>query len=206
MARPSNKQERRRQIALGLKKVMAAKGYEGASIAEIAAAAELTPGLVHYHFKNKQEILLELLQVLVSQHNDTLEARLSAHAGHPLDQLEAFVDFHLGIGADANPETVACWLVISGEALRQPEVQAAFEVAISGYTDRLATIIKEGLDKSLFQCHAPAAAASALIATIQGYFVLSATARNQIPRGTAASCTKKMARGLLSPAQPFPGG
>jgi TetR/AcrR family transcriptional repressor of bet genes len=48
------------------------------------------------------------------------------------------------------------------------------------------------------------AAASALVATIQGYFVLAATARSLIPKGSAASSTKKMAEGLLRPARPFP--
>ena len=47
MARPSNTEERRQQIVQGLLRVMAERGYERASIAEIARAAGLTPGLVH---------------------------------------------------------------------------------------------------------------------------------------------------------------
>ena len=56
MARPSNTEERRQQIVEGLLRVMAERGYERASIAEIAKAAGLSPGLVHYHFTEKQEL------------------------------------------------------------------------------------------------------------------------------------------------------
>ena len=58
MPRPSNTDERRAQIADALKRVMARKGYDGATVNDIAAEADLTPGLVHYHFRNKLEILL----------------------------------------------------------------------------------------------------------------------------------------------------
>ena len=40
---------------------MADRGYERASVTAIAKAAGLTPGLVHYHFHNKKEILLALV-------------------------------------------------------------------------------------------------------------------------------------------------
>src|SRR5690242_8084135 len=76
MPRPSNTEERRAQITGALMKVMARSGYDGASIADIAEAAHLTPGLVHYHFKNKQEILLAALHELVARHRERLEARL----------------------------------------------------------------------------------------------------------------------------------
>ena len=58
MPRPSNTDARREQIVLGLQRVMAERGYEKATVSAIAQAAGLTPGLVHYHFKNKQEMLL----------------------------------------------------------------------------------------------------------------------------------------------------
>ena len=73
MARPSNTDERRLQIMGALVKVMARRGYDGASVADIARAARLTPGLVHYHFKNKQEILLAALRDLVARRDASLE-------------------------------------------------------------------------------------------------------------------------------------
>jgi TetR/AcrR family transcriptional repressor of bet genes len=183
-------------------KVMAKRGYDGASVADIAKAARLTPGLVHYHFKNKQEILLAALRELAAQHSSGLDARL-AGAGDAADRVAAFIDFHLGLGADANPEALACWILISGEALRDPQVRTEFDEAIEGTVQRLTDAIRDGVGQGIFSCESSAASASALVAAIQGYFVLAATARAVIPKGSAAACTKQMADGLLRPARSF---
>jgi TetR/AcrR family transcriptional regulator, transcriptional repressor of bet genes len=199
MARPSNTDERREQITQALVKVMSRRGYDGASIGDIAKAARLTPGLVHYHFKSKQEILLEALRRLVVHHESRLDARLAAVQGDPAKEVEAFIDLHLGLGADADPEALACWILLSGEALREPKVRAEYAGELERLAKRLSEIIRRGIKSRAFSC-APAeadAAASALVATIQGYFTLAGTARSVIPKGSAAASTKKMARGLL---------
>jgi len=201
MARPSNTEERRTQIAAALMKVMADRGYDGAAISDIAAAASLTPGLVHYHFKHKQEILLVALRNIVAEHDAKLEQRLEDAKGDPVAEVAAFIDFHLSVGSDANPEMLACWILISGEALRQPEVQVEYERAIAGTVKCLERIVRRGVDQGVFRCKTIDAAASALVAAIQGYFVLGAAARSTVPRGSAATSTKHMADGLLDPVR-----
>ena len=51
MPRPSNTSERRKEIVSGLLHAMARRGYAETSMPEIARAAKLTPGLLHYHFR-----------------------------------------------------------------------------------------------------------------------------------------------------------
>lgn len=186
-------------------KVMAKHGYDGASIADIAKAARLTPGLIHYHFKSKQQILLAALRDLVARHDASLEARLGKADGGPIAQVAAFIDFHLGLGADADPEALACWILLSGEALREPKVRVELERALEATVARIADVIRNGVEEKVFVCDSIEAAASALVATIQGYFVLAATVRSLIPKGSAASATKRMADGLLKPARAFTG-
>jgi TetR/AcrR family transcriptional repressor of bet genes len=205
MARPSNTEERRSQITGALVKVMARRGYDGASVADIARTARLTPGLVHYHFENKREILLAALAELVARHDAALEARLGQAGGDAIAEVAAFIDFHLGLGADADPETLACWILLSGEALRDAKLRVQFEKALEATTTRLAQVIRGGVAQRVLVCRDVDAAASALVAAVQGYFVLAATARKLIPRGSAAAATKQMAAGLLRPARPFTG-
>lgn len=200
MARPSNTAERRSQITGALVKVMAKQGYDGASIADVARVAKLTPGLVHYHFKSKQEILLAVLEELVERHLSKLDARLALETDGARAQLSAFIDFHLGLGADADPEALACWILLSGEALRETKVRHRFEKALAAIAVRCRTVIEQGVRDGELVCAEPAAAASALVATVQGYFVLAATARTLIPKGSAAAMTKRMAAGLLGAA------
>ncbi len=198
MARPSNTVERRAQIAHGLIKVMARRGYDGASIADVAAAAKLTPGLVHYHFKDKREILLAALAELAAAHDARLDRALARAGGDPAKEVDAFLDAHLGLGAEADPQALAVWVLLGGEALRDPKVRAGYEQTLASSQRRLAEAIARGVARKAFRCADPQAAASALIATIHGYFALAATARTLIPRGSAAASARKMAKGLLT--------
>ena len=203
MGRPSNTEQRRQQIATGMIKVMAKHGYDGAVIGDIAKAAHLTPGLVHYHFADKEEILLAALDTLAAKHLARLDERQAQAEGRPLDEIGAFLDVHLGLGADADPAALACWNLLSGEALRNRKVQERFEKAMTAMVGRLAASIRKGVAQKDLACEDASAAAAALVATIQGYFVLAASARPTIPRGSAARCTRKMAEGLLAPVRPF---
>jgi TetR/AcrR family transcriptional regulator, transcriptional repressor of bet genes len=98
---------------------------------------------------------------------------------------------------------LACWILISSEALRQPEVQVEYEGAIARTVKCLEGITRRGVDQGVFRCKAIDAAACALVAAIQGYFVLGAAARSTVPRGSAANSTKRMADGLLHPIRPI---
>ena len=197
MARPSNTNERRAQIATGLMKVMAKRGYAGASIADVASAARLTSGLVHYHFKDKREILLAALAALVARHDARLEQALGRAENGPAGEVNAFIEFHLGLGADADPQALACWILFSAEALRDGKVRSEYEKAIASTVARLEEAIERGVERAVFRCEDVPAAASALVATIHGYFVLAATSPSLVPRGSAAGSAKRMAAGLL---------
>jgi len=196
MPRPSNTDERRTQIVRGLIAVMAKHGYDGASIADVAAHAGLTTGLVHYHFKNKLEILIEVVRTLAASHAAAVDAALSK-TDEPSQQLDAFIDVHLGTGQHANPTALACWVLVTAEAVRQPRIHREVEHALSELAERLTIIITRGQTAKQFARTDARAAAAALLATIQGYFVLSATAREVIPPGSAAAATMHMADGLL---------
>jgi len=202
MPRTSNTEQRRAQIAEALLAVMAKRGYEGASIVAIAKQARLAPGLVHYHFGSKLEILIAAVGILVDRHLANLDAALAA-VDAPAGQVAAFVDVHLGLGTHADPAALACWVLIGGEALRTRQIQRAYEHAFGAIAARLVAIIERGVADRSFARVDPAACAAALVAVVQGYFVVAATARAVIPAGTAATCALRMVEGLLRPVRPL---
>ncbi len=198
MARPSNTDARRAQIADALLVVMASHGYESTSIQEIAKEAGLAPGLVHYHFRSKQEILLVALARLTEAHRGGLEAGLG-QISEPRAALDYFLDYHLSTGKTAQPGRVATWILISAEALRTPEVQRPYGAALQTLAGRLQAILTQGVAQKKFEPVDIPAASAAIIALIQGYFLLAAAARSLIPPGTAASMAKTAAMGLVPP-------
>ncbi|WP_434348059.1 TetR family transcriptional regulator [Myxococcus virescens] len=196
MPRPSNTEERRRQIVAGLLKVMSERGYERASVSEIAKAAGLSPGLVHYHFSGKQEILLTLVEQLAAQARQRVATRLERVKGPDARaRVDAFVEAFLATGGDAAPAAVASWVTISAEAIRQPEVRVIYEQVVRADLEHLTSLVAAVVGRR----KAPALAAG-LFAAVQGYFVLAASVPGLVPAGSAASTVKRMAAGLLDPA------
>lgn len=191
-------EKRRREILDAFLATMAERGYAKATINRVADRADLTPGLLHYHFKNKQAILLGLLERLVDAQvnglREVVDRCESASA-----KLGALIDTFLAVGDEADPAAVAAWVCIAAEAVRQPEVGAAFAEAIEEFETIFEEVIAEAVatdDVELGEMSARACAA-ALLATIQGYFTLAATDRDAIPANTAAAATRRMACGLL---------
>jgi len=201
MARHRNTDERRAQIVSGLMAVMATHGYERASVADVAAHAGLTPGLVHYHFKNKLEILIELVRQLARDHLAVVDGAIGT-ASDPSAEIEAFIDVHLGTEQHADPEALACWVLATAEAVRDKRIRREVEQLLRELATRLEAIIKRGIAAKVFARIDARAATAAVLAAIQGYFVMSATARDVIPPGSAARTTLAMVHGLLRP----PGG
>ena len=113
MPRPTNTDERRAQIARGLVQVMARRGYDGASVrrhrqrgAADAGAASTTTS------RTSRRSCSRRCAISVARHDARLDARLAAAAGDPAAEVAAFIDFHLGLGADADPEALACWILL----------------------------------------------------------------------------------------------
>jgi TetR/AcrR family transcriptional repressor of bet genes len=140
MARPSNTEHRRQEIVLGLMSAMAEKGYEKASIQSIAKAAGLSPGLIHYHFKTKLEILIALMNELSSKADERFEA-LAAEAKSAEDKLMAYIDAALALGEGSNHQAVAAWVIIGAEAVRLEDVRSLYQEVIARHSKTLVELL-----------------------------------------------------------------
>ena len=203
MPRATNREARREQIVEAMLRVMAARGYERASVAAIAKEAGLTAGLVHYHFRNKEEILLALLgrlEGLVAARYD----RFATDAMTPRARLDAFLDAHLARDAEARPDAVACWVALGTEALTREEVGAAYRGVVTRELATLEGLVGEVLAATGRDLAEARAIASGLYAAIEGAFRLAAIAPGVIPEGSAATTLRAMTDGLLGPRKDDP--
>ncbi len=185
MSRSSNTEARRTEITGALLAVIARHGYEKATIQAIAAQAGLAPGLIHYHFKSKQEILVSLIGTMARAANARYLAVLG-DAVAPRERLRAYLHARLGLGDGAAPEIVSAWVMIGAEAVRQPEVRAVYRQMIADELALLTTLLADGLrERGRSDAGAPALAAG-LAALIEGAYQLSSAAAEVLPRGYAA--------------------
>src|SRR5688500_10248469 len=76
---------RREQILRAAYEVAAREGLDGTTILQVAAAAQLSPGLVLFHFKSKRLLLLALLDWM-------LATTTVLHVGSDIAALDSPVD------------------------------------------------------------------------------------------------------------------
>jgi TetR/AcrR family transcriptional regulator, transcriptional repressor of bet genes len=197
MGRPSNSDERRAQIVDALRRVMGRQGYERATVAAVAREAGLAPGLVHYHFESKAEILHELVGELVARARARIAAR-EGRAGDAEGRLFAVLEALLGRGEDADPAAVACWTLIGGEAVKDADVRKLYAAWIGELHGLLRTRVVEACREAGRSADGANAMAAALLALVEGYFQLAAAVPAAVPVGSAAASAKRMAAGLVA--------
>lgn len=82
-------QKTRERIISATSRVLAEKGYDATTLREISREAQVAPGLVHYYFGGKDQLLVEVLQAAGQDFHQSME-QLVQHA--PADQsLEAML-------------------------------------------------------------------------------------------------------------------
>ncbi len=96
MSRKSVQLERRRQIMEALHECLLEKPFDQTSIKDIAAAAKINQGLLHYYFENKEDLLLNYIEYVIQRYKALFEDWLlskSQSLQDPQDFLRIAFDF-----------------------------------------------------------------------------------------------------------------
>ena len=70
---PEEHQKTRERIIAAASKMLAERGYEATTLREISRESQAGPGLVHYYFGGKDELLVEVLQVAGQHFHQRME-------------------------------------------------------------------------------------------------------------------------------------
>jgi len=70
------------------------QGYQGATMADIAAEVNLTAGSLYHHFPSKEDLLIAVLEAGLNQIADAVRAVVTSDASPP-DKLRAIVSIHI---------------------------------------------------------------------------------------------------------------
>lgn len=180
MGRKSLKLERRAEITRAFARVLSQHGYAGATIVAVAEEANLSPGLLHHHFKDKREMLLELLTMLLQDFRKNLDSRSD---GKPAT-IEAYIDAALKLDERANAIAAKCWVGILAEGLREKSLMDKIRQYLDAEVEHIARLSKGalGVDKS-----------SALMSFILGALVFGAFSPKKAS-GFAATMAKQFVK------------
>ena len=161
-------EERRRRILAAAVQVLKEKGFAGARIADVAAAAGTSPALVVYHFKTLDGALAEAVGSVEDEFYDDLERRLPPRAT-ALERLRLIGE----LGSDTGPAVGnwALWMEVWVRALRDGQTRALRRALDARWRQTLREVIDAGVAEGTFTCADPQATAVRLAALMDGLAV-----------------------------------
>lgn len=175
MGRPSIREARRAEIAKAFARVLGTRGRGGATLAAVAAEARVAPGLLHHHFRDKQDLYAALIEELVSE----FRRRIATRSGDPIG---AYIDAALALDERSDVTAARAWVGVFAEALSDPVLFAKVKRMLDGEVAWLESRGKISSDT-----------ASALVAFVVGALVFGAFAPRKTA-GFAAPAARRVAR------------
>ena len=122
------------------RRVIGERGIEAATIKEIARGAGVAPGLVHYYFTSKEELLFE---VLCASHDDVKSQILAAPSGlTPADRVARALEITRR-RAEVEPEWYRLRFELFGVGLRNPQLVAPLRALLQTGRDQIGRIAVE---------------------------------------------------------------
>jgi AcrR family transcriptional regulator len=138
---PQRMQDRYDAILDAAKGAFADKGFEGTSIADIARTAQISDGLVYRYFRNKRELLYEVLRKFYERILLDLETQVFKHDGFSA-RLEALIRRHLEVFVS---DTDLCRLFISEVRTASDYEGSSIQELNRLYTSVLIRIVKDAV-------------------------------------------------------------
>jgi TetR/AcrR family transcriptional regulator, fatty acid metabolism regulator protein len=160
---------RRAQLTRAAYKVVAQKGYYDFTIKDIAREAGLSTGLVHYYFKNKEDLLFKLLKEMNSDLKDNLKKALSVLT-EPQDKLLAFCDEAFEL---VDKEKAYFYVIIEFWARinHDKRIRQANIKLFQSYRDEITAILQEGAANGVFMAVDVKFTSLIIISIIQGTII-----------------------------------
>ena len=152
------------QVLESATRLFTEKGYEAASVRDLAAELEIRPSSLYHHFPGKQHILFAICMRMQTDFNAEVMPELIADRP-PDEAIASAVRRHVLFGHHRKGEVV----VNIRERRSLPAEQLA---QVNGlrreYRDTMARVIETGCERGVFQVTDPKLAAMAIVDMING--------------------------------------
>jgi len=161
--------KRRGQIISAARQVFSRKGYDAATVEEIAGTAGVSKGLIYNYFRSKEDILLATAEALMNRLEEQME-RISITRATAGDKILAAQHMHTG-------EMIKQWdfvqimLEFWSESVRRPEIARPYARMFRKARAYLEAIIENGIASGEFRPVPAKEVASLMIAMADGLTV-----------------------------------
>ncbi|KUP94597.1 TetR/AcrR family transcriptional regulator [Tritonibacter horizontis] len=140
----AKREAKKRQLAQSAIEAMKRYGYANTTLRDIAAQSELSLGMLHYYFENKEQLLIYCVRL----YKEAFAADIGARIAGAKTREDLFHAFAEGLAASIveEAETHRLWYDIRNQALFDPVFQpvvAEIEISLTGLVAHLAEERKE---------------------------------------------------------------
>jgi AcrR family transcriptional regulator len=132
---------RRRAILVAAAQVISERGFADVRVADVAEAAGVSTGLVIYHFKTLDSLLIEALQLSEEDFRKAAARIIAAHAA-PRDRFTELVRWALQPGEDLLGGSTL-WIETWSQALRHPQIEEARAKADQAWRELLRSVVPD---------------------------------------------------------------
>ena len=164
------KERRRQQIMVAAKRVFSEKGFNKATMEDIAQEAELSPGTLYLYFKNKEELYaslsLRILQYLLLR----IEHVNAMKTAGPDEKLKALMDAMYDVYEFDPLIIINMFHLQSSDTLKNltPQLLDEIKDLTAKSMGSIVQIFKDGVAKGLFINHPPVALADTFWSLFSG--------------------------------------
>ncbi|MEE9595748.1 MAG: TetR/AcrR family transcriptional regulator, partial [Acidiferrobacterales bacterium] len=137
--------QRRQQLIDATIVAISEYGLSRTTLAKVAKLAQLSPGIVNFYFKRKDELLLATLRFLAKEFQAAAEAAVGNAKGDAARALDALIDVYFD-PAIADVRKIAVWSAFWGESQARQEYVKLCGDADAAFHDTIFALCRQLVD------------------------------------------------------------
>ena len=196
-SRAATKQLRRQQLIDSTIESIAKRGFAETTLAKVADGAGLSRGIVNFHFRSKDALLVETLQYLTEDYRAAWTGALEKAGPTVADRLWAMVDIDFDPSI-CSRKKIAVWYAFWGEAKSRPTYLKVCDAADAEYNRVMRGLCGEIVAEGGYAGIEPELIADGLDAMLNGMWLSLLLD----PRGFDREANKHICRAFLASSFP----
>ena len=164
------RERRRQQIIVAAKRVFSEKGFNRATVEDIAQEAELSPGTLYLYFKNKDELYASLSLRILQYLNIRLDHVVKAEGLDPAERMQALKEAIYDVYQFDPLILINLFHLQSSETLKNlsPELFEDIQNLSRRSLDGITAMFRTGIEGGLFESFNPEILAELLWSLFSG--------------------------------------
>lgn len=157
------------QIIVTAYRVMSERGVDRVSLQEVADQAEVSKGLILYHFGSKENLVLTTMRWVLTRVEQRIRAAIG-HAERPEERIAAMIDA-IFVDPEANRRFYLAYLELLDHAARFAPFSRLHATFQSIVNELYAQVVREGVEAGMFTVDDVDESGAVLRALIDGLFL-----------------------------------